>query len=149
MQPRPLTVVTMMTLRLKHTPNCEPDAWASATGRKRVLVEGPDSWALAEELESAGYEVAICHGPEGNERCPLLVSNQCAAAAGADAIVSALPAADGDPIVRALADAYPNTPVVVEAPQYAADRYPTARRVIETPLSTSDVLDALGEVLGD
>jgi hypothetical protein len=85
---------------------CEPDPWAG-TGRRRVLVEGPDSWAWRPALVAAGYEVVTCRGPSPYEQCPLLLQGTCAAASGADEIVCELPSDVRDDIMDALEEQYP------------------------------------------
>jgi hypothetical protein len=86
---------------------CEPDGWAS-TGRRRVLVEGPDSWAWRPALVAAGYEVVTCRGPSPYEQCPLLLHGTCATAAGADEIVCELPSDSRGGIMDALEERYPH-----------------------------------------
>jgi hypothetical protein len=86
---------------------CEPDDW-SGTGRRRVLVEGPDAWARRPALVAAGYEVVTCCGPSVYEQCPLLLQGTCATAASADEIVCELrPDCRGD-IMDALEERYPH-----------------------------------------
>jgi hypothetical protein len=88
------------------------------SGRRRVLIESPDAWTVAPDLEAAGYEVVACRGPGPGERCPLLHDGHCATASAADVIVSDLPWTDGAAIERALSDRYPGTPVIAgELPQ--------------------------------
>jgi hypothetical protein len=87
--------------------------------RPRVLIEHPDEaagMALASSLRQAGYAVAVCPGPEYPERCPLTGPEGCAAAHGADVIVSGLgleqPAARA--ALQALRMRCPVTPLIVE-----------------------------------
>lgn len=89
---------------------CEPDAW-SGSGKRRVLVEGPDSWAWRPALVAAGYEVVTCRGPSPYEQCPLLVHGTCETAAGADEIVCELPSDYRGDIMDALEDRYPQLTV--------------------------------------
>jgi hypothetical protein len=85
---------------------CEPDDWAG-TGRRRILVEGPDSWAWRPAFVAAGYEVVTCRGPSPYEQCPLLVLGTCATAAGADEIVCELPTESRGDIMDELEARYP------------------------------------------
>jgi hypothetical protein len=78
-----------------------------------VLIESPEAWAVAPDLEAAGYEVAACRGPGPGERCPLLQRGNCATASAADVIVSDLPWLEGGAIERELQVRYPATPVIV------------------------------------
>jgi DNA-binding NarL/FixJ family response regulator len=93
----------------------------------RVLIEHPDETAglaLASSLRQAGFAVAICPGPEQADRCPLTGPEGCAAAHGADAVVSSLGL--GRPqareVVESLRRRYPQIAliVVVAAGQEAA-----------------------------
>jgi hypothetical protein len=79
-----------------------------------VLIESPDAWAAARDLEAAGYEVVTCRGPGPDERCPLLHDGHCATASAADVIVSDLPWTDGAAIERGLRDRYPAAVVIAE-----------------------------------
>jgi hypothetical protein len=85
---------------------CEPEEWAW-TGRRRVLVESPDAWAIRPKLAAAGYEVATCRGPTPYDVCPLLLHGSCATASAAHAIVCEV----GGGIADALTDAYPQVQV--------------------------------------
>jgi hypothetical protein len=109
----PQRTVSGMVGRILH--GCaEPEDW-TYTGKPRVLVEGPDSWAWRPRLTAAGFEVATCRGPSPYEQCPLLISGVCATAAAADTIVCDLPLADRANVVEALAESYPLTRVVRSA----------------------------------
>jgi hypothetical protein len=89
----------------------EPGEWPAATTRPRVLLENPDgaeTWAQAETLRNAGYDVAVCTGPievagrrrpgyfeepawlDRNARtlCPLVAGGRCGLVDGADVVVS-------------------------------------------------------------
>jgi hypothetical protein len=71
----------------------EPQPWAWGD-RPRVLVEHADAaegLRIATALRQAGCAVAICPGPAAGARCPLVAGEGCAAAHGADVIVSSLP----------------------------------------------------------
>ena len=85
---------------------CEPEGW-SGSGKRRVLVEGPDSWAWRPALVAAGYDVVTCRGPSPYEQCPLLLHGTCGPAAGADEIVCDLPSDVRGDIMGALEQRYP------------------------------------------
>ena len=89
---------------------CEPDDWGW-TGKRRVLVEGPDSWAWRPPLVAAGYEVVVCRGPSPYEQCPLLVHGRCATASAANEIVCLLPADARDAVMDELEAQYPRVKV--------------------------------------
>ena len=84
---------------------CQPGEW-SFSGRRRVLVEGPDAWAWEAPLAEAGYEVIACRGPNPEEQRPLLVFGACATAAAAHEIASDVPE-----VATALRERYPLTPL--------------------------------------
>jgi hypothetical protein len=67
----------------------DPGPWAWQEG-PRVLIEDNDldaGLAKAWVLRQAGYTVAICRGPEPDEYCPLVGSDDCALVVGADVVV--------------------------------------------------------------
>lgn len=70
---------------------CSAGDW-QRNGRRRVLIEAPEAWSWAPRLEEAGYEVALCCGPEPRQWCPLLVDGLCPTSAEAHVILSDLPA---------------------------------------------------------
>ncbi|MGZ4383250.1 MAG: hypothetical protein ACXVY3_01505 [Gaiellaceae bacterium] len=84
----------MRTLTEKpETPGLGPQPWAWGNA-PRVLVEHADAsegLRIATALRHAGFAVAICPGPAEGARCPLVAGEGCAAAHGADVIVSSLP----------------------------------------------------------
>jgi RimJ/RimL family protein N-acetyltransferase len=70
-------------------------AWPGTHDRPRILVETRGSrWTLHGQLAQCGFQVITCPGP--GRRCPDLAGGPCPLAAGADAIVLALPADDPD-----------------------------------------------------
>jgi hypothetical protein len=88
----------------------------STTDRPRVLLEMRGSpWDYLSDLASSGYEVVACGGPASRRSpCPLLEGGECPLAAGADAIVIALPHQDEvDELVRAHATRHGSVPVEV------------------------------------
>jgi hypothetical protein len=94
-----------------------------------VLIEHADearSEALAAALRRSGFAVTICPGPTPSDRCPLAGDAGCAAAVGADAVLSGLGL--GTPEARealaALRVHAPRTPLLVEADAAAAARWP-------------------------
>lgn len=90
---------------------CETPEWRWS-GRPRVLIESPDAWAIAPDLEAAGYEVVTCRGPGPEERCPLLEFGSCPTASAAGVIVSDLPWIEGGAIERRLRERYPQAPLI-------------------------------------
>jgi hypothetical protein len=88
----------------------DPGAW-QWPGRPRVLIEDPDlesGLSTAWALRQAGYTVAICRGPEPDEYCPLVGSDDCALVVGADVVISGV----GPEIEEAVRRRHPGKAVV-------------------------------------
>lgn len=135
---------SMRLLRIRRSRMCQPRTWHDARPGQRVLVESADAWAFVEGLEAAGYAVATCRGPSIEAQCPLLVQGGCTAAAEADLIVSALNESVGAPaVVARLAAAYPDTPVIVEAPRPKAALYGVGAKIVEAPLELPSLIAVL------
>ncbi|HWQ24304.1 MAG TPA: hypothetical protein VNK94_09390 [Gaiellaceae bacterium] len=124
------------------TAHLDPQPWPWV-GQLRVLIEHPDEatgLALASVLRGEGFAVAVCPGPAESERCPLVGPEGCAAAHGADVVVTALgldrPA--GREVLAALRARLPGTPLVV-----AADS------VVDPDWLLASVREALAERAGD
>lgn len=122
----------------KTTLNPQPWPWPWP----RVLVEHPDEaagMALASSLREAGYAVAVCPGPEHAERCPLTGPEGCAAAHGADVIVSSLgtKSTEAREVLEALRARCPDTPLIVEVAtaEDAESDLPADCEFIVSPLS--------------
>ena len=95
----------------------------------RVLLEQPpgeETHARVDALRRAGYAVAVCPGPTGKDRCPLAGDEGCAAAHGADVVVSSLglESAEAREALAALRTLLPRRPLLVEADAEAALRWP-------------------------
>jgi DNA-binding NarL/FixJ family response regulator len=95
----------------------------------RVLLEQPyreETIARVDALRRAGYAVAVCAGPAAEDRCPLAGDEGCAAAHGADVIVSSLglETAESREALAALRTRLPRLPVLVEADEAVASRWP-------------------------
>lgn len=101
----------------------EPWPWRGP----RVLVEDADetrSAALAAALRRAGYAVAVCSGPSAGDRCPLASGEGCAAALGADVVVSSLGVASAETreVLDSLRAKLPWTRLIVGAAPVTPDR---------------------------
>jgi hypothetical protein len=139
-----------MFARRKHKHTIETGDWSARDGRKRALVENPDSgqlWAYAETLREAGYDVATCTGehPDGHDRCPLLEAGHCELVEGADVVVSTCSIQGGDKLLAVLA-AKGSTPVVFEAPPPDLERYAGLAEnvtLVPTPVTEQTLLDAV------
>ena len=100
------------------------ERWRSASHseRPRVLVEDPNGAfrnADFRAFEQAGFDVALCTGPDADTDCPLHDSQRCGLVERADVILFGLGTTDerSRAVLRALRTHYPETPVVVEVPR--------------------------------
>lgn len=99
-------------------PRLSPQPWPWPG--PRVLIEHADAEATADvvaALRGGGFAVAVCRGPEHDSRCPLAVEDGCAAAEGADVVVSwlGLTTAAARESLAALRRRLPATPLLVVA----------------------------------
>lgn len=110
-----------------HEPRLSPQPWPWAG--PRVLIEQTDEAradALVTQIRQAGYSVAVCPGPLPDVHCPLTGDEGCAAAQGADVVVSGLGLQSGEArdALAALRRRLPKTPLIVEAPPEDAANWP-------------------------
>jgi hypothetical protein len=125
--------------------------------RPRVLLETGDAEANSarvDALRRAGYAIAICSGPTPEGRCPLAGDDGCAAAHGADVVVSSLGlgSEEAREPLAALRARLPELPVLVEADAEAAARWPDlvpedAR--LEPGIDSSELVDRVRKALGE
>jgi len=124
--------------------NPQPWPWPAP----RVLVEHADAEATADVLAALrgdGFAVAVCRGPEHDSRCPLAADDGCAAAEGADVVVSwlGLATAEAREALAASRSRLPGTPLLVVANAGEAAQWPELvenAAVIEGPASPAQVL---------
>jgi GNAT superfamily N-acetyltransferase len=95
-----------------------PPPWPTGTTGRRVLIEASGGrWHGEDALRAEGYDVAVCHGPEGRAPdvpCPVLAGNSCSLVDGADVIVHLLPSdlPANQRVAAALADRCPSGSVL-------------------------------------
>jgi hypothetical protein len=155
-----------------------PEEWPEPTGRPRVLIENPDGadlWAHAEILREAGYQVAVCSGPQQPEarpswlgrrpgdfpdptdlpvdavrtRCPLVEHGHCPLVEDADVVVSTTSLADSREILATISSRG-TPPLVVEGTRGALERDRDVIRdavVIEEPVTERELLTAVEKAL--
>ena len=124
-------------------------------GRPRILVEHrdeADGLALASSLRQAGYAVAVCPGPERSEGCPLVGSEGCAVAHGADVIVSSLglERPGTRDVLWALRTRCPGVPLIVEVAPGQEDDWPNLLQgcdLIASPVAPEQLVAAVHEAL--
>ncbi len=137
----------------------EPMTWAPRSTKPRVLVENPDRAELlahATILRDAGYDVAICTGPDmgrGGKACgcPLLEGESCKLVDGADVVVSTSSLNGSDDILAAL-QAEGSLPVVFEVSPPDLDRYGEAApsaSLLPQPVTAKSLLDAVSDATAD
>lgn len=89
-----------------------------------MLVENPDGavlWASDRILSRDGFKVVVCSGPGGEPNafpgggCLLAETGRCPLAERADVVVFGL-GLGGRDVLSALRDRYPETPLVIDAP---------------------------------
>ncbi len=125
-----------------------------------MLVEHADSaelWAQAEILRDAGYRVATCRGPTGEDgwpkggagetlQCPLIESGRCSLVEAADVVLSGDCVGQNEALLAAQAAA--GKPVVFEAPAPMFERYADISRgvrMLALPVTEKALLSAVGE----
>jgi hypothetical protein len=155
-----------------------PEAWGEPTGKPKVLIENPDCadlWAHAEILREAGYEVAVCSGPQQPEarpswlgrrsgnfpdptdllvdpvrtRCPLVAHGHCPLVEDADVVVSTTSLADSREILATISSRG-TPPLVVEGTRGALERDRDVIKdavVIEEPVTETELLTAVEKAL--
>ena len=134
----------------------QPD-WGERGERPRVVVENPDfgiGFAVERVLENAGYEVAVCGGPDNLARheCPLVFTGACSLVSGADVVVHSLnpDRSEHAEVLRALRAKHPDTPIVVEVPGPSAARHAGLLDgcvVVPFPASRESLVGAVEEAL--
>lgn len=110
---------------------CCARACAAAVGlaeptRPARAAGGDERRSTHRGVRRAGYAVAICPGPAAEARCPLAGDEGCAAAAGADVVVSSLgqETAQAREALAALRERLPGRPLLIEADGNAGGRWP-------------------------
>ncbi|HCU94894.1 MAG TPA: hypothetical protein DHU96_20195 [Actinobacteria bacterium] len=100
-------------------------------------------------FDKAGFDVAVCSGPGGSPRdCPLLRGQECAAVAGADAVLHGLDPELG--IAAAIRRRHPDVVVVVEQQRRADGSLPMVPDgcvPLVYPCSVNGQVDALRRAL--
>ena len=138
------------------TPRVPRRAWRSrAPGpRPRILVEDSHAALAISEFSlfaQAGFEVAVCPGPgRAPGDCPELHGRECAALAGADAVLHNLDPDLG--IAGAIRVRYPGKPVVMEVrrrPDGSLPPVPEGCVPLVYPCSVKGQIDALWRVITD
>jgi hypothetical protein len=120
------------------------------------LIENPDRavlWGYGQTLREAGYEVATCTGPAGDDvnrvRCPLLEGDPCPLVRGADVVLSTCDLVRSRDVLAALgSDDRPA--VVFEVPVPSAVDYRDvagSATLLPVPVTESSLLEAVAGAL--
>jgi hypothetical protein len=118
-----------------------------------VLIENSDAasqWAVGQVLAGAGFDVAMCDGPERlpKGRCSLVTHGSCALAENADVILNSLsPRREQNrAVLAALRASVPTTPIILEINRADARHHQAqleACRLLTTPASSEGILGAV------
>jgi hypothetical protein len=133
--------------------------WGERDERQRVLIENPDfgvGFAVERVLEDAGYEVAVCGGPDSlaGHECPLVFTGECDLVSGADLVVHSLnpDRREHAEVLRALRAMHPKTPIVVEVAGPSAAHHEGLLHgcvVIPFPATRESLVGAVAEALAE
>ena len=123
----------------------------------RIVVENSDfgiGYAVERVLDEAGYEVAVCGGPDNltKHECPLVFSGSCDLVSGADLIVHSLnpDRPEHAEVLRAIRAKHPDVPVVVEVPGPTIARHGgllAGCDVVACPVTRQTLVDAVAGAL--
>jgi hypothetical protein len=120
-----------------------------------ILIEDPSPVAEVSDhslFRQAGFEVAVCTGPDGPGTCPLIEGERCALAETADAVLFGLDLDEraGRSVLRAHLHQHPETPLVVEVPRHSDVELPhgaTTCTALPSPASVAGQTGALWKAL--
>lgn len=119
----------------------------------RVLVEAEDEAAALARLrvlETAGYQVAWCQGPESHpfRQCPLVRGGSCPLVESADVVVTCLDMerSSSRQILASMDREHAELPVVIETTADTAEQWAHAvgrHRVVVAPTTSRDLVGAV------
>lgn len=115
--------------------------------RVRVLIEEPSAALRGSDFrlfEEAGLDVAVCHGPDDREPCPLVLEGECPLAPEADVVVIG---GGLDHDRQELAEAWqlhhPGTPILAEVSTALGEEPPSACLPLPSPSSVQGQISAI------
>jgi len=127
--------------------------------RTRVLVEKTDpaeQWACEAILTRAGYEVAVCRGPDAHNGapCPLVERGECNLVMEADVVFNgfALSEPCNRDVIRAVRAHRPNMPVVVEATAREIEQHADGLlgcRLVRFPVTAAPLVAAVDDAVAE
>lgn len=123
-------------------------SWPQARhSRPRLLIEDPDPALRVADFHrftEAGLDVALCSGPDQDERCRLVEHGECAMAAAADVILMGRDLGERRAeIAAALHRYHPDLPVVAKVPRQDPDDAPDGCVPLPTPISVDGQIRAI------
>ena len=126
-----------------------PAGWSrKRPNRVRVLIEDPSAALRVSDFrlfEEAGLDVALCHGPDDREPCPLVLQGECPLAPEADVVVigGGLGGHDRQELATAWQHHHPGTPILAEVSTALAEEPPSGCRPLPSPSSVQGQISAI------
>ena len=132
-----------------------PPTWRQPRhpGRPRLLIEDPNAALAGSEFrlfEEAGFEVALCAGPDADHPCPLVEHGVCDLARDADVVlVGLMEPEDQTEVAAAIRHHVPDTPVVFEVRRSRGPctEVPDGCQTLMFPSSVNGQIDVLWKAL--
>lgn len=123
-------------------------SWSLApNSRPRLLIEDPDPALRVADFHrftEAGLDVALCSGPDHDERCPLVEHGDCPLAAAADVILMGWDLGGSrEDIASALHRHHPDLPVIAKVHRHGPDDAPDGCVPLPTPMSVDGQIRAV------
>ena len=113
----------------------------------RLVVETDDpSLAISDFacFRDAGFDVAVCRGPDADVTCPAASGGRCDLVDDADVVLNAMRDPDDQCIVvAAIREADPTVPIVAIAPHRPGERVPDDCIILGSTVSINGQVDAL------
>jgi hypothetical protein len=119
---------------------CDFKSWPQARhSRPRLLIEDPDPALRVEDFHrftEAGLDVALCSGPDHDERCRLVELGECPLAAAADVILMGPGLGESrEEIAAALHRHHPDAPIIAKVPRHGTHDVPDGCVPLPAPMS--------------
>jgi hypothetical protein len=128
-----------------------PSSQPRAPWRPRLLVEDPSPALQQSEFrlfEDAGFEVALCSGPCGDEECDLVAAGDCRLVDEADVVLMGPGMAERrTEVAAAIQQHRPEVPVVVQVPRAEVEQCPPGCVANACPSSVDGQIRALWSAL--
>lgn len=120
---------------------------ASRGAPLRLVVETNDPALTISDFvcfRQAGFDVTVCHGPDGDHPCPVVTGDTCTALDRADVVLNALDDVDAQrTVVDAVHAAVPDVPMVVNLAPGMPDDLPSGCVPLSRTMSVGGQVDAV------